>query len=292
MKKISFILVILSMAIACNRNGHTSDAYGNFESDETLVSSEMNGKLLSFTLNEGDQLSKGTVVGLVDTVMIWLQKDQLTAQRTKIVANLKSIDAQVAVLNQQKENLDIDLNRIKNMMASGAATQKQLDDITGQYKVIQDQIEATLAQKNAASKDMNVLNANEQVLDEQLVKCHISNPINGTVLEKYAEPGEVTAAGKPLYKIADLKTIILRVYVSGGQLEKVKIGNSCTVLIDQGKKEYKSYPGKISWVSDQAEFTPKIIQTKDERVNMVYAVKIDVPNDGAIKIGMPGEVLF
>jgi len=269
-----------------------ADAYGNFESDETLVSSEMNGKLLSFTINEGDVLTKNLTVGLVDTIMVWLQKDQLVAQRSKIAANLNSIDAQINVLKQQKENLSVDLIRIQNMMSTGAATQKQLDDITGQLKVIDDQIAATLAQKNAASKDINVVNSNQQLLNEQLAKCHITNPIDGTVLEKYAEPGEVTAAGKPLYKIADLKTILLRVYVSGGQLEKVKIGNSCTVMIDQGKKEYKSYPGTITWVSNQAEFTPKIIQTKEERVNMVYAVKISVPNDGTVKIGMPGEVLF
>lgn len=289
--RIAIILITL-IIIGCESDKKETDAYGNFEADETLVSSEMSGKLLSLNINEGDIIEDNEIIGLVDTIMPALQLSEIEAHRSKISANLINIDAQNNILIQQKENLDVDLKRIENMKASGAATQKQFDDISGQLKLINKKIAANNTQKNTVKKEFAVLGAKELLIKEQLNKCRIKNPINGTVLEKFAEPGEITATGKPLYKISNLEQINLRAYVSGGQLYTIKKGQNCKVLIDKGEKDYLEYSGKIVWISDQAEFTPKIIQTKEERVNMVYAIKIQVKNDGKIKMGMPGEVIF
>ncbi len=290
--KYSIIFLALLAIVSCKNNESQADAYGNFEVDETLVSSEMNGKILWLNVEEGTVIEKNTTVGLIDTIMPALQLVEIGAQKQKVLANMQSIQAQVDVLNQQKANLNIDFERIKNLVETNSATQKQLDDASGALKVIDKQIEANEIQKAAISKELKVIDAKKILIDEQIQKCNIQNPIRGTVLEKYAEPGEITAAGKPLYKIADTENIILRAYVSGGQMHKVVKGNKCKVLIDKGKKDYKEYEGTITWISSKAEFTPKIIQTKEERVNMVYAVKIVVKNDGAINIGMPGEVVF
>ncbi len=295
MKKIknSIVILLLTLSIiACESDNLKSDAFGNFEADETLVSSEMNGKLLIFNIGEGEVIEKGEITGLIDTIIPALQLIEIEAQRGKISANIKSIDAQNNILLQQKENLEIDLSRVENMKASGAATQKQYDDITGQLKLINKQKAANNTQKVAIQKEFEILVAKELLIEELLNKCRIKNPAKGTVIEKYAELGEITTAGKPLYKIANLKKIILRAYISGGQLHAVKNGQGCKVLIDKGKKEFLEYKGKVTWISSQAEFTPKIIQTKEERVNMVYAIKIEVINDGKIKMGMPGEVIF
>jgi HlyD family secretion protein len=289
-----FLTMILAAFIvsACKNDKNLSDAYGNFEADETLVSAESNGRLLQFSASEGSVVEKGQLIGIVDTMTIALQLEELVANQMSVAAKMQTIDAQNQVYIQQTENLNIDLKRIENMLSTGASTQKQLDDLKGQLAVIEKQLEANKSQKAAISKDLAVIDAKRSLLEEQLRKCSIINPITGTVLEKYAEPGEITAAGKPLYKVADISTIILRVYVAGHQLEKVKLGAPCSVFIDAGNKTLKEYPGTVSWISQQAEFTPKIIQTRDERVNMVYAVKIMVPNDGSMKIGMPGEAKF
>ncbi|MDA3893222.1 MAG: HlyD family efflux transporter periplasmic adaptor subunit [Salinivirgaceae bacterium] len=289
------LIILLSIALifaSCNDNTNTADAYGNFEADETMVSSEMSGKILLLNIEEGTVINKNQTIGLIDTIMPALQLSEIEAQQNRIIANMQSIEAQSAIMTQQKENLKIDFERLNNMKESGAATQKQLDDVLGGLKVIEKQIEASSSQKSAIAKELKVLKAKKLLIDEQLNKCRIINPLTGTVLEKYAEQGEITAAGKPLYKIADIDNVILRAYVSGGQLHKVEKGKSCKVLIDKGAKEYLEFTGTIAWISSKAEFTPKIIQTKEERVSMVYAVKINVPNDGSIKIGMPGEVVF
>ena len=289
----TFILfATLALLWGCQNSNHTTDAFGNFEAVEILVSSEMNGKLLWLQIEEGQMIDKNQEVGLVDTIILSLQLEEIKAQIAKVQANLQSIDAQTEILGQQAENLNTDKSRIENMIKTGAATQKQFDDISGALKVIDKQRDANQSQKVAVSKELQVIAAKKLLLDEQLRKCHILNPISGSVLERYAEEGEMTATGKPLYKIAKLDTIILRAYVSGGQLHQVIKGNTCKVLIDKGKKEYLEFEGTITWISSQAEFTPKIIQTKEERVNMVYAIKIEIPNNGTIKIGMPGEVKF
>ncbi len=276
----------------CTRHNDKADAYGNFESVETYVSSEMSGKLLALTLEEGQKLEAHTAVGLIDTSLLSLQVEELVAQTKKLNANLRSIEAQARILEQQKKNLQTDLKRIENMLASGAATQKQYDDIQGAIDVVDTQLAANKAQQEAAAGDRAVLASKRALIREQMNKCHITNPKTGTVLEKYAEEGEITAAGKPLYKLADLDKIDLRAYVSGAQLHSIQLGQRCRVFIDAGTEEKKEYEGTITWIASQSEFTPKIIQTHDERVNMVYALKIRVINDGSIKLGMPAEVLF
>jgi HlyD family secretion protein len=207
-----FLTMILAAFIvsACKNDKNLSDAYGNFEADETLVSAESNGRLLQFSASEGSVVEKGQLIGIVDTMTIALQLEELVANQMSVAAKMQTIDAQNQVYIQQTENLNIDLKRIENMLSTGASTQKQLDDLKGQLAVIEKQLEANKSQKAAISKDLAVIDAKRSLLEEQLRKCSIINPITGTVLEKYAEPGEITAAGKPLYKVADISTIILR----------------------------------------------------------------------------------
>lgn len=292
MNKLLAITLITITLISCKDNTEKADAFGNFEADEVRVSSEAMGKILLLNIDEGAILDKNQIVGLIDTIMYSLQLSEINAQKLRIKANMNSIKSQTEILIQQKENISIEITRIENMAKTGAATQKQLDDAHGNMKIIEKQIAANKTQKQAVKTELKVLESKKLFLLEQLNRCEINNPIKGTVLEKYTEQGEITATGKPLYKIANIDYITLRCYISGGQLHEVILNNSCKVLIDKGTKEYLEYDGTITWISSKAEFTPKIIQTKDERVSMVYAVKIKVKNDGSIKIGMPGEVVF
>lgn len=291
MKKTIIILTAITMVCGCARKNTTADASGTFESTEILVSAEANGRIIDLKLDEGDELSAGLHVATIDTTLLSLQWKEMTAQIKGFRSQTAAAEAQVAVIQQQIENLNIDLNRVRNMVQNNAATQKQLDDLTGGLKVARNQLQSARAQKKSAEAQLEALEAKKGLLKEQIRRCLVNNPIDGIVLEKYVEESELTAAGKPLYKIADINTMILKVYVSGGQLGSVHIGQSCTARIDRGK-DYLKYPGKVVWISEQAEFTPKIIQTKEERINLVYGVKVRVKNDGAIKIGMPGEVIF
>lgn len=288
--KLMAILAIFVVFGSCTESEPVADAYGNFEAEEILISAEANGKILSFEIDEGEKLTNSQFVALVDTILPALQMEELKAQRAKILASISNIDAQKKIIEQQKENLQIDLERVENMFESGASTQKQIDDLTGHLKVLDRQLTAYDAQKVSVAKELKILDSKYLLLNEQLSKCRVLNPKKGIVLEKYAKQGEITAAGKPLYKMADLDQIILKAYVSGAQLHQVKIGETCKVSIDKGEKKYLDFEGTITWISSQAEFTPKIIQTKEERVNMVYAIKVVVKNDGTIKLGMPGEV--
>jgi HlyD family secretion protein len=284
--------VLAALLVAGCASKKSADAYGNFESVETIVSSEVNGRLIALPIVEGQLLSKGQYVAAIDSTVPALQKRELLARRKAVLSKIAGADAQIAVVRQQLENLQIDLRRVQNMLKDDAATQKQLDDLTGSEKVLQRQLVAAQAQRRAIVSELDAVDANLALLNEQLNRCRILNPIDGVVLEKYSEVHEVTAAGKPLYKIANLDTVVLRIYVSGGQLAALKIGQRCSVRIDNGKEELE-YPGIVTWISDTAEFTPKIIQTREERVNLVYAVKVLVKNEeGVIKIGMPGEVVF
>ncbi|MBN2173739.1 MAG: HlyD family efflux transporter periplasmic adaptor subunit [Bacteroidales bacterium] len=284
-----FIIIVLA---SCNSNNEVSDAYGNFEADDFIISSESNGKLLFFDVEEGQQLEKGKPVGVVDTTDLILKRKQLLAQKNAISSNITNIEAQIEVQEQQKKNLLVDKNRIENMLKDAAATQKQLDDINGAIEVIDKQISSTKTKYASIRAEQEVVVAQMAQVEESIQKCKIINPINGTVLVKYAEPNEITAFGKPLYKIADMNELFLRVYVSGAQLPQIQLGQEVEVLIDENKKENRHLKGSVSWISESAEFTPKIIQTKEERVNMVYAIKVRVKNDGRLKIGMPGEVNF
>ncbi len=293
---------------ACRSTENEYDASGTFEADEVIVSSELNGQLTSFKVNEGDVLSKDQIVGTIDSASLALQKQQVEAsirslslKTSDVQPQIKLLKDQLAVQQSQLDQLIRERNRMENLVKADAATQKQLDDMNAQVDQMQKQMLVTEQQirvqlTNTGTQNRSVLSETaplqKQVaqISEQLSKANIVNPINGTVLTKYAEEGEVTSAGKALYKIADLSFITLRTYITGTQLSQVKLNQNVQVLVDSGIKKYSTYNGIITWISGKAEFTPKTIQTKEERANLVYAIKIKVKNDGYLKIGMYGEV--
>lgn len=285
---IGLIAAILLLTSCSNDNGK-ADGYGNFEATEITVSAEGTGKLMSFNLEEGDRLTDGQVIGYIDTIQLSLKKAQLQASRQKILASSSSVLSQIGVYREQERTLTVERDRILRLMKDSAATQRQLDDVEGRLSVLQRQIASVRAQNASVLSELESLEAQLAQLDDQIKKCIIRNPQAGTVLIKYAEPGEVTAFGKPLYRIGKLDEMILRVYVSETQLPSLSIGKEVDVRIDDAES-MRTLPGTITWISSSAEFTPKVIQTKEERVNLVYAVKVSVKNDGALKIGMPGEM--
>ena len=282
-------LLLASTLISCNNGNDKADGYGNFEATETIVSSESNGKLLKFTVEEGQQLKQNKIVGLVDTIPLSLKRVQLIASKEIIRSKSKGVLSQISVLNAQLTTAMISKNRIENLLKANAGTQKQLDDISGKVATLKQQINSIKTQNIAVLNELKSSNAQIAQLENLIKESIITNPINGTVLVKYAEPYEITSFGKPLYKIANLSSLELRVYISETQLPEIKIGQKVTVKIDTGSTT-KNYDGIITWIASEAEFTPKIIQTKEERVNLVYAVKVTVKNDGRLKIGMPAEM--
>lgn len=305
---ITGLTIATTLLLACNGNKVTYDATGSFEVEEVIVSSELTGKLLTFTVTEGDSIAQGKVVGTIDAENLSLQKDQVQASiealkdRTADLApQVKLLQDQLIVQQSQLDNLLREKQRTENLLKKDAATGKQLDDLNAQVDVVRKQMGVTQQQiqvqrSNIGTQNRSILSEGKPLqkrvaqLDDQLKRAGITNPIGGTVITKYAEAGEMTAVGKALYKIADLSTMTLRAYITGSQLSEVKLNQPVKVYIDKGAEEYREYPGVITWISDKAEFTPKTIQTKEERANLVYAVKIRVKNDGYIKIGMYGEV--
>jgi HlyD family secretion protein len=288
MKKIITILITASL-LSCNKDNEKADGYGNFEATEVTISAEANGKLMSFSVEEGIILESNALVGLIDTTQLYLNKQQLIATKKTISSKSKNVLSQNNVLQEQLKTTLIEQNRIKNMFAENAATQRQVDEINGKVSVLKEQIKSVATQNAPITNEAHSIDIQIEKINDQIHKSNIINPIKGTVLAKYAEPNEVTAFGKPLYKIADISEMTLRVYVSETQLPQLKIGQKVNIKIDSDE-EMKSYPGTIAWISPSAEFTPKVIQTKEERVNLVYAVKINVKNDGDLKIGMPAEM--
>lgn len=287
----TLILTFMVMvATSCNTD-KTSDAYGNFEAIETTISAEANGRILILNLEEGSILMQGDTVGLIDTTDLHLKRVQMMAQRSAIGSKHGNLDAQSRVYEQQKQNLEKDRNRISSLLAEQAATPKQLDDVEGAMAVAQRQIVAVKSQQSGLNDEIRAIDAQIAQIEQSIKRCYITNPVKGTVLSRLAETGEVTAFGKPLYRIADLSEMELRVYISGNMLSSIKTREKAKVLID-GPDGLKELEGVITWISPAAEFTPKIIQTRDERVNLVYAVKLKVPNDGSLKIAMPAEVNF
>ena len=295
MKKIGYKLLVgialVGTITSCNSSSDRADAYGNFEAKEVIISAEAMGKVLSFTLEEGEKLAKGNMVGLIDTIDLHLNKQQLLANKSGITAKSANVLSQITVLRTQLKTAQSEQDRVSNMFKNEAATQRQLDEVNGKVDVLKAQIKSVETQNAPIISELAVIDAQLNRLDEQLSKSIITNPIDGTVLVKYTEEQEVVSFGKPLYKIANLDELELKVYISETQLAEVKIGQTVRVSID-GKEGLTAYDGTISWISAEAEFTPKIIQTKKERVNLVYAMKIIVKNDGALKIGMPAEVSF
>lgn len=287
-------LLLLSLIIilgACSNDKSKSDAFGNFETDEVIISAENNGKILMTAFIEGEKVSQGAVMAIVDTVNLVLQRSQLIAQKESVIAQKAGLYAQIAVSDQQITNIQKDQVRIKKMLADGAATPKQMDDIDGQIALIEKQKKAYAAQITAIEKSAEAVDAQVAVLNDKITTSVVKAPISGIILEKYAQTGELAAPGKSLYKMANIDNLILRVYIGGPQLTQIKIGNQVKVMID-GNDGIKEITGTVEWVSSEAEFTPKIIQTREERVKLVYAAKIRVPNDGSLKLGMPGEIKF
>jgi len=292
MQRIFLLLLIFSLISSCNRNEQKSDAYGNFEATEIIVSSQATGELIRFNFEEGDVIEQGTSIGLIDTTDLVLNKKLLIQQKQTVGAQLKSINSEIEVQEQQLKNNLINQKRIQNLYNQGAATQKQMDDINGLVDVIQKQIGAIRSKKDAIINQMKGVDVQVEQINERISKCIIRNPQRGTVLVKYGQQGELAIIGKQLYKLADLKNMKLKAYISGDQLAHVAIGQKVEVIYDDNKKENKKITGVVEWISATAEFTPKTIQTKEERVNLVYAVKVRIINNGKVKIGMPGEFNF
>ncbi len=292
MKYNALIIGTLAFLTGCNDKTQQADAFGNFEASEVIVSSETSGRILVFDVTEGSDIEKGSSLALIDTTLFHLQKAEIDAGMRGIRTRIISIDAQNDILRQQIENLKVNILRIENMLKDDAATLKQYDDLTGQKAVLEKQIAANNTQKASVAAELAVYESKKATLNEQVKRSDVRSPLGGTVTEKYAEAGEMMMAGKPLVKISDLSVVKLKVYVSGAQLPEIKTGQEVTVRTDKGKKEYSTYKGIISYISEKAEFTPKIIQTKEERVAFVYSVTIDVVNDGYLKSGMPGEAIF
>ncbi len=287
-----FIFFLLNL-FACSNSDTESDAYGNFEAVETIISAEASGKILSFDIEEGQKIEKNTLIGQIDSTLLYLKMAQLDAQKQDIQTATSDILSQIAVLDEQKKNLNIEKKRLENLLKDEAASQKQLDDLNGQIRVIDRQIESIRTKNSTVLSKLNIITKQVDELNELIARCRIINPLTGMVMSKYAEPLEMTAVGKPLYKIANLSKMTLRVYVSGDQLPHILLGQKVVVLMDENKDTNREIEGTVMWISSNSEFTPKTIQTKEERVNLVYAVKIQVNNtEGHIKIGMPGEIRF
>lgn len=287
---------LLALFSACGNGAPKQDATGTFETTEVLVSAEASGRLLYFDIEEGMLLKAGEEVGVVDTVQLYLKKLQLEASIKSVEEQRPDILKQVAATKEQISAAQRERNRVSNLLKVGAANQKQLDDAEDQLEVLRKQLVAQNSTLSNSHQSLTWQSSSVGIqvaqVEDQLKKCHITSPITGTVLAKYAEAGELTAMGTPLFKVADTEQMYLRAYITSEQLSQVKLGQKVTVFSDYGTDEHKQYPGVVTWISDTSEFTPKTILTKNERANLVYAVKIAVHNDGLLKIGMYGGVEF
>ena len=294
MKRIVYIAAVV-LAASCGTEAEF-DAQGTFEATEVVVSSEATGRILNFEVEEGMAVEANQMVGAIDSVQLHLQRKQLVAQQSALLGSRPDVKKQVAALREQIAKQNEELRRVENMLKDGAATKKQKDDIEAQIKILESQLDATLStlDKNTSTINNNsaALEAQIAALDDRISKCRVISPVGGTVLVKYAEAGELASVGKPLMKIADLNNIYLRAYFTSDQLAKVNLGDEVKVVADFGGEERYDYTGRVAWISSESEFTPKTIQTKDSRANLVYAVKIAVENDGRLKIGLAGEVIL
>lgn len=294
--KTNKIFLLLLIVAGCKSSSGEFDATGNFEADEVIISSEATGKILKLDVEEGKDLEANAIVGLIDTTQLYLKKKQLEYSIKAVIARSPNTSVQLAAIKEQMETAQREKKRVENLLKDDAATQKQLDDINAQLQLLQRQYDASQSNLSITTQSIQSetlpLKAQLDQVQDQLNKSVVKNPFAGTVLTRYALKDEMAAQGKALYKIADLSSLILRAYISGSQLSQVKLGQQVQVLVDAPEGEYKTYTGDIMWVSEKAEFTPKTIQTKDERANLVYAVKIRVKNDGFLKLGMYGEVKF
>ena len=294
MKKITILASVALMLAACGGNEKEYDATGTFEATETTVFAEQSGALLTFSVNEGDNIEANKEVGLIDTTQVWLKIQQLGATKEVYQSQKPDMEAQIAATRQQLAKAQQEEQRFHELVADGAAPSKMLDDASSQVKVLQKQLaaqqSALTTSTRSLDKQMAATDVQVSQLRDQLRKCHIVTPTKGTVLEKYVERGEFVAVGKPLFKMADTEAMYLRAYVTSAQLQNIKIGQQVKVFADYGDGQRKKYDGTISWISSRSEFTPKTILTDDERADLVYAVKVAIRSDGFVKIGMYGEV--
>lgn len=294
MKKMMTMASMALLMAACGSQDKTYDATGTFEATETTIFAEQSGKLLTFNVDEGDQLDMGREVGVIDTTQTWLKILQLGATKEMYQSQKPDLERQIAATRQQLAKAQQDEQRYKELVADGAAPSKMLDDATSQVKVLQRQLDAQISSLSTSSRalDKQTAAADIQVsqLQDMLRKCHVTTPTKGTVLEKYVEQGEFVAVGKPLFKMANTEDMYLRAYVTSAQLQHIKLGQKVKVLADYGTDDKKTYEGTIAWISSRSEFTPKTILTDDERADLVYAVKVAVKSDGYLKIGMYGEL--
>ena len=287
---------IAAVLTACNSGDKEYDATGTFEATETTVAAEQAGTLLTFSLEEGDNIEAGTEVGLIDTTQLWLKISQTEASKAVYQSQKPDQEKQIAATRQQLAKARTEQQRYKELVADGAAPSKMLDDASSQVQVLQRQLDAQVSalqtSTNALSRQMDAADVQVRQLRDQLWKCHIKSPVSGTVLEKYVERGEYVTPGKPPFKIRDVRHMYLRAYITSAQLKNVKTGQKVKVFADYGGGQKKEYVGTVTWISSRSEFTPKTILTDDERADLVYAVKIAIETDGYVKIGMYGEVRF
>ncbi|MBQ3581483.1 MAG: efflux RND transporter periplasmic adaptor subunit [Alistipes sp.] len=292
MKRIVYIVAAM-LAVSCGTEAEF-DAQGTFEATEVVISSEAAGRILSFDIEEGMEIDAGEPLAVIDSVQLHLQRSQLEAQLSALLNSRPDVQTQVASLREQIATLKVEQRRIENMLSDGAATEKQKDDIDAQIRILESQLSATLSTLNTNTSTINsnaeAIRVQISALDDRIAKCRALSPISGTVLVKYAQEGELATVGRPLVKIANLNNIYLRAYFTSDQLARIKLGDEVTVTADFGGEERYDYVGRVAWISADSEFTPKTIQTKDSRANLVYAVKIAVENDGRLKIGLAGEV--
>lgn len=290
-KILNYLAAATLLMTACNNDRNNSDAYGNFESIPVMVAGQGQGQLVSFAVEEGQPLKKQQAVGVIDTTQIHLQREQLRANMKMLDTRLLTVNAQIRSQQVQLKNLQRELERVEKLRTDGAATEKQQDDLEGNIALVKAQISTQETQRATIAAEQQSVHVQSDQLDEQIRRSIVTNPSPGVVLQKYKQEGEIVAPGQLLYKIAPLDRLILRAYISGSQLSQVKTGQEVTVRYDEAGG-IGELPGTITWIASEAEFTPRIIQTREERVNLVYAMKVEVKNDGRLKIGMPGEVKF
>ncbi|MCB0714276.1 MAG: HlyD family efflux transporter periplasmic adaptor subunit [Ignavibacteriae bacterium] len=293
---ISTLLPLLLLIGGCSADEQAFDAEGVFEADELIVSSEVGGRIVQFNVKEGSTLHADEVVGSIDDTQLQLQKKQLQAQIRATLSQTPDVAAQLASLQESVAATKREKERLSPLVEAGAIPRKQLDDAETQLELARKQLEAVESSLGITKQSLRAqtqpITAQIEQVNDQIARTTLINPIDGTVLARYAEQEEITAPGKALYKIANLSTMTLRAYVDGGAFSRIKLGDSVQVFVDDGSEGYREFTGTISWIANEAEFTPKTIRTKDERANLVYAVKITVPNNGSLKIGMYGEVKF
>lgn len=297
MQKLIPVLCVVVYLIACQPKAEISDAYGNFEASATVISAESPGKILFLNVEEGQEIEAGVLVAIIDTTQLDLQRNQIQASINTLPKKLRNTLADIEVLKDQQANLVRERDRVQRLLDKKAATPKQLDDLNGNIQVVEKQIEAIRSQTQTGNRailaEKEPLIAQIAIINEQIRKAYVYNPIRGTILTKLAEPFEIVGVGMPLYRIGQLDTMTLRFYADAVQIQDVRLGQQIQVLVDQGDAGFEETIGKINWISDEAEFTPKTIQTKEDRVNLVYAIKADVSNpQGLLKMGMPAEINF